>query len=259
MDLQLKAQIKENLETSLQKFFRNKEVKHSHLLDLLFPHERRIRSLVGGLETSLGVIICKPIAEVLAKANGFLVEDKDLLMPNPFPELLFQEVEQVKQSFKNNTIIPTEEYVNRLKEFALKSERENVNYVNSAAKKTVDLYLSKDGKEYAFDLKSVQINKRSGIDFKLQLIDWYSYRFCQDPAVNFTAKIVFPVNPYKVDWWKRQGEKAYPLEKGKDAWVQDEFWDFCSGKTDTWAEIIEILDELGKENFGEQFKEIFYR
>lgn len=259
MDVNLKSEIKESIESSIRKFFKDKDVKNSHVLDLIFPNERRIRSFIGGLETSLGTTVWKPIAEVIAKANDFVVEDKNLLMPKPFPQMLSQEIDNLKQIWQHKeTLLPMEEYIARLREVALKSDREDLNYIVLPPKKGVDLYLSKNGKEYVFDLKSVQINKRSGLDFKLQLLEWYSCRFCQDTSANFEARIVFPLNLYKVDWWKRQGSKAYPLEKSKDAWVQDEFWDFCSGKSNTWNEILEILDELGKEGFNNQFKDIFF-
>lgn len=54
MDHTVKQQIKENLKNSIRNFFKNKEVKNYQVLDDIFPNERRIRSLIGGLETSLG-------------------------------------------------------------------------------------------------------------------------------------------------------------------------------------------------------------
>ncbi|NER36594.1 MAG: TdeIII family type II restriction endonuclease [Oscillatoria sp. SIO1A7] len=257
MDEQLKADIKQSIESSIRKFFQGKQVKASHVLDLLLPNERRIRSLIGGLETSLGITVWQPVAQVIAKANGFTVEAKKLMMPKPLPQVLAQEFDTLIRENKEGWP-PMEDCVARLREAARGSDRDNLNLVAPPASKAVDLYLSKEGKEYAFDLKSVQINKRSGLDFKIQLLEWYAYKLCEDPSAQFEARIVFPLNPYKVDWWKRQGDKAYPLERAKDAWVQDEFWDFCAGQGNTWAEILEVFEELGKEGFGENFRDIFY-
>lgn len=259
MDEQLRTEIKQNLETSIRKFFHRKEVKTTHVLDLIFPNERRIRSLIGGLETSLGATIWQPIAKVLPKANGFVVEEKQLLIPKPLPEVLQEEINRLRRIRENpDSWIPMEECVTSLREAAQSVEGENITYTEPPASKGVDLYLSKDGKEYAFDLKTNQINKRTGLDLNQELLEWYAYRFCQDPNASFEARIVFPFNPLKGDWWKRQGTKAYPLEKGKDAWVQDEFWDFCSGQSHTWDELLKILEEIGKEGFGAQFKDVFY-
>ena len=72
----IKKEIKLAIKDSLQNFFRGKEVKVVHPLDLIFPKERRIRSLIGGLETSLGTRVWEPIAKTLAKNNGYTVLDE---------------------------------------------------------------------------------------------------------------------------------------------------------------------------------------
>src|ERR687885_964520 len=95
MDVQLKAEIKQSIEASIRKFFRRKKVKVTHVLDLIFPVERRIRSLIGGLETSMGTTVWEPVAKVLAKANGFTVEDRKLLMPEPFPKVLSDAIDKL--------------------------------------------------------------------------------------------------------------------------------------------------------------------
>ncbi|SFN94033.1 hypothetical protein [Xenorhabdus japonica] len=51
------------------------EVKVGHVLDKIFPRERRIRSLIGGLETSLGTQLWEPLALAFARENGFNILD----------------------------------------------------------------------------------------------------------------------------------------------------------------------------------------
>ncbi|MHC5725610.1 MAG: TdeIII family type II restriction endonuclease, partial [Nostoc sp.] len=63
MDDYIKERIKENLKISIRKFFNNKKVKNYQVLDDIFPNERRIRSLIGGLETSLGTTFWEPISK----------------------------------------------------------------------------------------------------------------------------------------------------------------------------------------------------
>jgi len=259
MDVQLKAEIKQSIEASIRKFFRRKKVKVTHVLDLIFPVERRIRSLIGGLETSMGTTVWEPVAKVLAKANGFTVEDRKLLMPEPFPKVLSDAIDKLRRLRENKSKwISMDDCVEELRNAAQSVDRDSLSYVNPPSGKGVDVYLSKDGKEYAFDIKTVQPNQGSGLGFNLQLLEWYSYKLCQEPSANFEARIAFPFNPYQDDWWNHQGQRAYPLEKGKDAWVEDEFWDFCSGHPNTWAEILQIFEQLGKEDFGSQFNDIFY-
>ena len=65
--------IKTVLKKSISNFFVNKEVKTVHPLDYIFPNERRIRSLIGGLETSLGTTLWEPLLTLFAKHNGFKI------------------------------------------------------------------------------------------------------------------------------------------------------------------------------------------
>ena len=70
-----KDEIKHTISKSIESFFLNKKVTVSHPLDLIFPKERRIRSLIGGLETSLGTKVWEPLAKMFAQNN----ENKKLL------------------------------------------------------------------------------------------------------------------------------------------------------------------------------------
>ena len=58
------------------------------VLDLLIPEERKIRSIVGGLEGSLGKTLWEPLAKKLAIQNGFEIIHDDLLCPTHIPSEL---------------------------------------------------------------------------------------------------------------------------------------------------------------------------
>ncbi|HAC65148.1 MAG TPA: TdeIII family type II restriction endonuclease [Cyanothece sp. UBA12306] len=259
IDQTLKIEIKTALKKSIRKFFKNKKVTTFHVLDYIFPVERRIRSLIGGLETSLGTTVWEPVAKTLAQSNGFTIVDRPLLMPDPFPKLLQDEISELKRLRECKTEqLSMEACVNRLKELINSIDKSGLSYINPPSGKGVDIYLIKDDKEYVFDIKTNQPNKRAGLDLNLQLLEWYAYRLCQAPLVEIEARIAFPFNPYaNKSWWYANAAKVYPLEEHKDAWVQDEFWDFCSGKTNTWNDIRQIFIELGQENFGQEFTKFF--
>jgi hypothetical protein len=51
----------------------------------------------------------------------------------------------------------------------------------------------------------------------------------------------------------------YPLEEHKDVWVENEFWDFCSGRSNTWQLINQAFLELGENaKFIEKYRKRFY-
>jgi hypothetical protein len=107
-------------------------------------------------------------------------------------------------------------------------------------------------------LETNQPNRRAGEDLNSQLLNWYAYRYCQDPDARFEARIAFPFNPFEQNWWIKQGDRIAPITPG-EAWVEDEFWDFCSGEDGTWQQILDIFIELGQEeNFSREFQDIFY-
>jgi len=58
------------------------------VLDLLIPKERKIRSIVGGLETSLGTTLWEPLAKSLASKNGFTIIEQTLMKPTNMPSSL---------------------------------------------------------------------------------------------------------------------------------------------------------------------------
>ena len=255
----MKAKVKSRIRGCIQGFFKNKTVKTSHVLDRLFPAERRVRSLIGGLETSLGTV-WQAVAEGLAESNGFELREKELLRPSPFPKKLSQELYRLKHLRENKeSWIPMLECVESLKEVIINIDRSNLTYAPPPRGKGIDVCFFKHGTEYIFDTKTNQINQRGGLDLNLQLLEWYSFKLCKNPLVEVEARIAFPFNPYSSDWWKNQGSRVYPLTKDEGtAWVENEFWDFCSGHTNTWKKILEIFDELGKEDFAQQFNSVFY-
>ena len=79
----MKELIKSTVEDSINAFFSGKDVKVEHVLDLIFPKERRIRSLIGGLETSLGTRVWEPLAKAFANNNGFTVKDEKIFNNHP--------------------------------------------------------------------------------------------------------------------------------------------------------------------------------
>ena len=260
MEAKLKAEIKTAVKQAIKKFFKtkeNKELKTFHILDILFTKERRIRSLIGGLETSLG-IVWEAIAKILARSNDFEIVEKKLLRPDPFPPKLQKELDQLITLREGNSFISTQECINRLKNSVRESNLDNLNFSKPPSGTGVDIYLLKNNIEYAFDVKATQPNMGDFKRFNKQLLEWYSYRFAENPDADFFARIAVPFNPYKKNWYeqKKAGIEQC-LDKSTDICICNEFWDFCSGEKNTWEEIIQIFQELHQEGFNKEFDDIF--
>ncbi|HLP92277.1 MAG TPA: TdeIII family type II restriction endonuclease [Nostocaceae cyanobacterium] len=266
MDNQTKQKIKEVLKTSIRNFFKarkNKKEKIYQVLDDIFPNERRIRSLIGGLETSLGTTFWEPISETLAESNGFEIVTTQILLPQPFPRELQVELDNLinERAKKPNGRVSTAECIQRLKNVASRTNpQEIVKYISPPPGTGVDIYFKKDGIEYVFDIKTPQANQGAFGGFNKQMLEWYAYRLAADPNANLEARIAIPFNPFQKNWYEEQKSKlsSSPLDISQDIWVEDEFWDFCSGEKNTFAQLKSLFMELGEENFAAEFNDIFY-
>ena len=265
MDSYIKQEIKENLKNSIRNFFKGKKVKNYQVLDDIFPNERRIRSLIGGLETSLGTTFWEPIAKTLAKLNGFQVITTKILRAEPFPHILQNELDKLvdeRESKPNNIRLSTTECIQRLRNIALKTNFQDIVKLTSPPSGTgVDIHFAKDGVEYIFDVKTTQSNQGDFKRFNRQLLEWYAYKFAQYPETKLEARIAIPFNPFPKSWYETQKSKlsSSPLDISKDIWVEDEFWNFCSGEENTFEQLKSIFIELGRENFAAEFHDIFYK
>ena len=260
MDNKLKSELKESLRFSIRKFFEKKkgELKTSNILDILFPEERRIRSLIGGLETSMG-IVWQAIAITLAKQNGFsILDENQTLMPNPFPPNLRQSLNQLIESRINGTLIPTNKCVQELKTIAHSIDRSQLKFIAPPPGHGIDVHLKKGSTEYLFDIKSPQPNQGDIPRYTRQLLEWHAYKYAKNPSLQIEARIAFVYNPFQKNWYDHQKSKiSNLLDKDKDIYVGDEFWNFCSGEENTWEKLKTLFSELREENFNEEFQDIF--
>ena len=160
----------------------------------------------------------------------------------------------------NGTFVNTQECINQLREALSNANSDALEFVPITKKGYgVDVYLEKDGVEYLFDLKSAQSNVGDFPRYCRQLLDWYSFRLSKNPDVKINARIAFTFNPHKKDWYEKSRSKiATNLDAEMDIFVENEFWDFCSGYTETSKIFTEFFQELKNENFHEQFHDIFY-
>jgi hypothetical protein len=56
---------------------------------------------------------------------------------------------------------------------------------------------------------------------------------------------VFPYNPNPEKlFWEGAINKGKPLEPDSEAWVENQFWDFCSGYKGTYSIITESFTEV---------------
>jgi hypothetical protein len=261
MKTETTSQIKDLVTTSVENYLKKFTYETRHvILDEIFPIERRIRSIIGGLETSMGKTTWERIIKLVAQSEGgFSLRNENLKCPYPMPEILRNTISELENKrVRQPTWISLDECSERLRQVAKKLDRSSYKLIDPPSGHGVDIYLEKNGSELVLDSKTVQINVGGGKSFNSQLLRWYAYRYAENPDATISAKIVFPYNPHSPkDWWQKEGNKVFPLIKG-EALVQDYFWAFISGQPDCWCNLVNIFKGLHKEGFGSKFNKLFY-
>lgn len=247
--LQAKEIIKSTVVKSISDFAKNSIGKKAkfQILDLIIPKERKIRSIVGGLETSLGTTLWEPLSKALAHENGFAVIDDKLKCPTNMPAALSNTLQAIvedrtKQALRYNAITSHEEIKKVCQSFIA---RPIENFETPPKGRGVDIWLEKNGVNYFFDTKTVQPNLSALTGCLEQVLNWYAFYYSRNPTGHAQGRIVFPYNPYVgEDFWSKAMGKGKPLEADNEAWVENQFWDFCSGLDNTYEIIVTAFSEI---------------
>lgn len=256
--------VRETVINSVTNFIRNRinKVPKFQVLDLIIPTERKIRSIVGGMETSLGTTLWEPLAKNLAILNGFEVVNGNLTKPSIMPASLQNTISIVIEGRNNKDLVYNSHYCHdRIKEICQTFVNNPVQLFVPASKGFgVDIWLRKEGINYFFDTKTVQPNVGNYSKYFDQLINWYAFFYSQFPLENAQARIVFPYNPYgQEDFWQKTMGGGWPLQQNNEAWVENQFWDFCSGIPNTYQIIHRAFVSISDGGeLNERLQHIFY-
>lgn len=258
------AIVRETVVRSISNYIRNRRnvTPNFQILDLIIPTERKIRSVVGGMETSLGTTLWEPLAKAIATSNGFEVVHGNLHAPANMPAMLQNTVQMLIDGRNNKNPTYSAQYCHdRIKEVCQNFLITPINdFIPAPKGYGVDIWLAKDGVNYFFDTKTVQSNVGGYSRCFIQVLNWYAYFYSKFPNGNASARIVFPYNPYgEENFWSRTIGKGWPLEPNNEGWVQNDFWDFCSGLDSTYSLIYQAFISISETGDLEDIiQEIFY-
>jgi hypothetical protein len=219
------------------------------ILDLLIPKERKIRSIVGGLETSLGTTLWEPLAKALAAGNGFEVKNADLESPVNMPANLSNVLENIiadrNVGGEQYSALTSHEAIKNVCQSFLRSPITAFEKAPNGS--GVDIWLVKDDVNYFFDVKTVQPNLSALKSCMKQVLTWYAYFYAGNPTGIAQSRIVFPYNPKpEKSFWDVVIGGGKPIEEDNEAWVGNQFWDFCSGVESTFEIIKNAFTELSE-------------
>lgn len=246
---EIKKIVKETIVNSITNYAKNSLNKKPkfQILDLLIPKERKIRSIVGGLEGSLGTTLWEPLAKALAAKNGFTVIEQDLMCPTNMPSGLNNALQSITDDRKaSGGLYDAKGSHDALKRVCQTFKNNPIEkFKKPKSGRGVDVWLVKDDINYFFDTKTVQPNLSALTGCLEQVLGWYAFYYSRFPDGQAQGRIVFPYNPTpEKSFWDGVIGGGKPLEPTEEGWVEDEFWDFCSGYTGTYSIIEESFNEI---------------
>lgn len=245
-------------ESVFQYFFGKKPIETEHiLLKHIYPEDYKIRSSIGGLETSLGTRLWESLAKELAVRNDYALHDEKncILQPVKRIEPIWKLMDQwnTTRNIPNNPR-PLIEYEKELEDL-IKGISTKVSYKRLSKGEGVDVFVSKKSKKYAFDIKTVQWNAGTGPKFNTTLIKWKTFHRLQSGQTGLNAHFVIPYDPTPRGWWVEFGSRAYPLDKS-DIMVGDEFWDLLTGSNNSLVSIEKGFAKLATSKFMQICKDL---
>lgn len=254
--------IEDTITSSITSFFSGKEVTTLHVLDHIFPKERKIRSLIGGLETSMGTRVWEPLAKSFAQHNDFVVHNEKKFNTEYGLINIPDEASGCLTRWRAQREAKTESslsgYIDEIRSIAAKYDQKDLQWGKISKGHGIDLWIEKEGKEYIYDIKTNQLNAGGGQKHSENVMRWYLYRLFKNPDVDISCQIAFPFNPHApTDYWKKETGKVLPLEPKVDAVVENEFWNFLLGQEDSWNLITSAFIKIGGSGFSQKFESLF--
>ncbi|WP_017304027.1 hypothetical protein [Spirulina subsalsa] len=141
----LKLKIISFIQDSIKSYFAKRQLHKPvfHVLDHVFPHERRVHSVMNGLVTSMGTSFWEKLAKFLAQSNDFETITEPLLMPDPFPITMrnkLGELESLRKSRNSRDWVSTPECITILRDIAQTLDLKRLNFIKPPSGHGVDVY-----------------------------------------------------------------------------------------------------------------------
>ena len=241
---QIEALASEQAIASVVNYFYNREevlTKHP-LISSIFPEEYKSRSVIGGLETSLGTSLWEKLALELASLNKIVMHHpSNFKKITNLPDEITSLLNSTDLSARSSSIV--DEFLDDAKKISMK----NANFKPKTAKMDkghgADLYFEISDKIYIVDIKTVQWNAAGGEDFLKRMLKWASFAVFFHKTKNVNVKLVIPYNPFQTTWWQQSKKKAEPLWE-TDILVGSNFWDLLTGLPHSYSFIEKGFKEI---------------
>jgi type II restriction enzyme len=237
---ELIEKIEDTIKESLRKKFQSYKPETNNMpfhYRLLGRDRMALFSFIHSLNTTFGISIFEPVAELLASAN-FTSAQKQYVVGNTISERAQAEIQCIINE------LTTGSNPNKVEEIARIRAVCNQGKMNKLKTVKVDLFVQdNDDNIYLFDLKTAKPNISNFKDFKRTLLEWAAIFLSKYPNANVHSSIAIPYNPYEPKPYERWTLKGM-LDLEYELKVAEEFWDFFGGKG-TYSELLDCFERAG--------------
>lgn len=253
----LTKQKTEEIEHTIRETLRNKlnrykpETKHMPFHYKLLGKDRMaLFSFIHSLNTTFGISIFEPVAEILA-SHRFQIVSKQHKVGNEISSHSQRVIQNIINDLTTGKAPDKKEEIKRIRDVCNEGSMEKLKPVKA------DLYIQNyDKTVHLFDLKTAKPNISNFKDFKRTLLEWTAIFLANNPEANVYSYIAIPYNPYEPKPYERWTLKGM-LDLENELKVAEEFWDFLGGKG-TYEELLECFERAGinmKKEIDDYFRE----
>jgi len=208
---------------------------HYHLLG---RDRMALYSFIHSLNTTFGISVFEPVAEVLAEMR-FPSVAKQHVVGNEISQAAQAEITDIINRLSTGDADPDKH-----------AETETIRAAcNRGAMQKVrpvkaDLCARDDaGTLHLFDLKTAKPNLSNFKDFKRTLLEWTAIHLARHPQAKVMSYIAIPYNPYAPAPYQRWTIKGM-LDLKNELKVAQEFWDFLGG-AGAYDELLDCFESAG--------------
>ena len=214
--------IKESIRRKFKNYKPESDEKPFHYR-LLGKNRMALYSFIQSLNTTFGISIFEPVAEVLAETR-FAKAQSQYVVGDEISEHAQLEITRIINDLTIGNAPDKHKEIQKIKSVCQTGKMNRLRPVK------VDLFLeTHEGSIFLFDLKTAKPNISNFKDFKRTLLEWCAIILAKNTFLDVHSLIAIPYNPYEPAPYERWTLRGM-LDLEQELKVADEFWDFLGGE-----------------------------
>lgn len=223
---------------------KKKEALNPFQVRLLGKDRMALFRFIHSLNTSMGISIYEPVAEMVAKE--FFAEV--LLQYTVGKRASASALSEADKIVDELAVAKNKKPPSHDKEIARIKKARKVGSTREIRTVKADLFMRhRDGRVFLVDIKTAHPNLSNFRDFKRTLLHWSALMLEREPNVRVNAIIGIPYNPHEPNPYQERWTLAGMLDVEKQLLVGKDFWNFLAGGKNIYSDLLDCFEAAGNE------------